>query len=362
MTKQKFICPAVSVVIPLYNVEKYVGECLDSLLAQTFQNFEVIVADDCSTDSSPAVVESYASKFGGRLKLTRMKKNSGSAGSPRNRGIELSCGEYLYFMDPDDAVTPTALEELYTLAKKYDADVVHCEKWYEVPDKFWHDDGYRKSLKPSSWPAGEKIFITTPTLLTEDFALRVTEFSKRWLTWGMGIQFVRRNFIIETSIKFANLPVFEDCAFTICEICSAKKYLVVPNVIYFYRQREGSAMHSRPELSTFLHKELSSLKKGVRYLNEFLSEQELFAQRPDLKYALFDMFVQEILGHLINIYVNIPMFALDELLQKEFSDDGNIALNAFVFSSMNVYRLKLLQAQQRIAALEKRTAPREVNL
>ena len=79
MATQKFICPAVSVVVPLYNVEKYIGECLDSLLAQTFQDFEVVVVDDCSTDNNVKVVESYAPKFGGRLKLTRMKKNTGSA-------------------------------------------------------------------------------------------------------------------------------------------------------------------------------------------------------------------------------------------------------------------------------------------
>ena len=58
----------------MYNAEEYVGECLNSLLAQTFQNFEVIVVDDCSTDSSPAIVESYTEKFGGRLKLTKTKK------------------------------------------------------------------------------------------------------------------------------------------------------------------------------------------------------------------------------------------------------------------------------------------------
>ena len=68
----KNFCPAVSVVIPLYNAEKFIGDCLDSLLAQTFQNFEVIVADDCSTDLSYAIVQSYAEKFGGRLILSRM--------------------------------------------------------------------------------------------------------------------------------------------------------------------------------------------------------------------------------------------------------------------------------------------------
>jgi len=73
-TPPQFTYPAVSVVIPMYNAEEYVGECLNSLLAQTFQNFEVIVVDDCSTDSSPAIVESYTEKFGGRLKLTKTKK------------------------------------------------------------------------------------------------------------------------------------------------------------------------------------------------------------------------------------------------------------------------------------------------
>ena len=76
-TPPPFAYPAVSVVIPMYNVEKYVRDCLDSLLAQTLKNFEVIVVDDCSTDSSPAIVQSYAEKFGGRLKLVHMKKKHG---------------------------------------------------------------------------------------------------------------------------------------------------------------------------------------------------------------------------------------------------------------------------------------------
>lgn len=101
--------PAVSVIIPLYNAEKYIAESLDSLLAQTFQNFEVVVVDDCSTDSSCDIVESYASKFGGRLTLSHMAKNSGSGGLPRNKGMMLSCGEYIQFLDADDTLTRTAL-------------------------------------------------------------------------------------------------------------------------------------------------------------------------------------------------------------------------------------------------------------
>ena len=69
--------PAISVIIPLYNAARYVADCLNSLFAQTFTDFEVIVVDDCSTDSSCAIVESYAPKFGGRLTLTHLEKKFG---------------------------------------------------------------------------------------------------------------------------------------------------------------------------------------------------------------------------------------------------------------------------------------------
>ena len=77
---KKFSFPAISVIIPMYNTEKYVGDCLNSLLEQTFQNFEVIIVDDCSTDNSVAVVENYRERFGGRLTLAHTEENSGGGG------------------------------------------------------------------------------------------------------------------------------------------------------------------------------------------------------------------------------------------------------------------------------------------
>lgn len=349
--EQKFSLPAVSVIIPMYNVEKYIGETLDSLLAQTFQNFELIVVDDCSTDSSCAVVESYADRFGGRLKLTSLKKHSGGATEPRNLGLAYSCGEYVYFMDSDDTVTPTALEILYTHAKKFDADVVQCEKMYTIPDKFYHDADYKNNLKPSCWPAGEKIFITQPTLLTENFARRAVEFSKRWLTWSACIQLIRREFVLKNNLRFFGL-ICEDMLFTICEICSAKKYLVVPNVIYINRTREGSFLwRDKENIEKFVHSRLISVKEGVRYLDEYLSGLETFAHRPDLKYAMFNMFVQELTGNLNDIYSKIPAPKLDALLRKEFVGEDS-ALTSFMFNTMNVQRLQLIMAQRRIAQLD----------
>ena len=94
--------PLVTVIIPMYNAEKYIAQCLESLVKQTFKNFEVIVVNDCSTDNSVAEVKKFEPQFQGRLILKSMKKNSGTPGLPRNTAIPLARGKYITFLDSDD--------------------------------------------------------------------------------------------------------------------------------------------------------------------------------------------------------------------------------------------------------------------
>ena len=350
MAMQNFTFPAVSIVIPLYNAEKYFGECLDSILAQTFTDFEVIVVDDCSTDSSPAIVESYAPKFNGRLRYFKTKKNTGSGTAPRNFGIVYSRGEYLYLMDNDDAITPTALEELYALAKKFDADVIHCEKYYEVPEKFWNDAEFRRNLKPFNYLTGEKIFVNDPLIWEDNLEERIKFLAQRKLTWNYWAKLVRRDFIINNSIKAVGIMA-DDLTVTICELCCAKKYVVVPNVVYCYRKRKDSLVHKATDVLRHATTWLTMLRDGMKYLDEFLSDEEIFSRRPDLKYILLEVFASEMLGHLRGIYARIPAHALDELLRTELADD-NAALTAFIFNTLNTRRLQLLQTQRKIAVLE----------
>lgn len=344
-----YVFPAVSIIIPLYNVEKYVGECLESLLAQTFQDFEVIVVDDCSTDKSVEVVESYAQRFDGRLTLAHMKKNSGGAGFPRNMGIKLAHGEYIYFIDPDDTVTPTALAELYSVAKKFDADDVHCEKYYHVPQKFWNDNEYRKNLKPHSYQTGG--FVNEPTLISEDFAERVKVFRRRGFLHEICVMFIRRNFIIENKLTMTNTPG-EDFFLTACVICSAKRIVRVPNAVYNYRIRENSISTEKIDAVRLLGKWLRAFRIGIAHIDKFLDRQEFFSNRQDVKYVLFDRVFEEMSVYWSKFYTQVPVYALDNIVKKELGKGVCPAFKAFLFNMMNFYGAQLLKSQQRIAALE----------
>ena len=221
--------PAISVIIPLYNSERYVADCLNSLLAQTFPNFEVIIVDDCSTDSSCAVVESFVERFGGRLTLAHMEENSGQGSLPRNRGLMFSRGEYVFFMDNDDLLTKTALEEMYTLARKFDADVVYLDGRYIAADDL-------KEIKPADY----KLAVSEPTLESEALPERIKRIGQGRYTLPPWNKFVRRRLLVENKISFPRCKIFEDDIWTYGLLFYAKNFLCVPNKVYIHRKSEGS--------------------------------------------------------------------------------------------------------------------------
>lgn len=114
----------VSIVVPVYNGARYLKECLDSLLGQTLSDFEVVVVDDCSTDSTPTVLLDYARRDP-RVRVLTQRKNLGVS-CARNRGIEAARGEYVGFCDADDWIEPPMYEVLYDAAKRRDADMSFC--------------------------------------------------------------------------------------------------------------------------------------------------------------------------------------------------------------------------------------------
>lgn len=132
----------ISIIIPIYNVEKYLPACVESILQQTYKNLEVILVDDGSPDRCPVICDELAQKDG-RIRVIH-QKNKGLSGA-RNTGIDNAQGDYLIFVDSDDTVEQTLVEELYTYAEKWNCAIVACGRNYIFEDgqivcKIAHDE------------------------------------------------------------------------------------------------------------------------------------------------------------------------------------------------------------------------------
>ncbi len=348
--------PAVSVIIPLYNAEKYIGELLESILAQTFQNFEVIVVDDCSTDNSVKVLENYVPKFKGRFIFARTKKNSGGPAEPGNIGIAVSRGEYLLILDNDDTITPTALAELYLVAKKFNADVVACEKYYNIPEKFWRNAEYRRQMKPFSYQKGG--FVTEPTLISDNLRERIKDLYQKKFIWNIWSKLIRRDFITKNEIYF-NQNMIQDMLFTCCLLFTAKRYVRVPNIINYYRLLDDSLSHKQEDPQKNFRRYVRTLSSGFNFLDKFLSSREIFIKNPAEKYLALEIFVREVLEYLKKYYLGNKPHVLDNFLRQEFSREDNSALAAFIFNFDNVHRILLRNSQVQLSQAKKRIAELE---
>lgn len=109
--------PLISIVIPLFNAEKYIGKTIESVIAQTYPNWELLIVDDCSTDSSQIIAEAFT-KRDNRIRLVRSELNFGGPAKPRNIGVEYAKGEYIAFLDADDIWLPKKLEKQIDFMKK----------------------------------------------------------------------------------------------------------------------------------------------------------------------------------------------------------------------------------------------------
>ena len=116
--------PIISVIVPVYNVEKYLNKCIDSILNQTFKQVEIILVDDGSTDNSPIICDEYCSRYE-NIKVIHKENNRVSAA--RNEGIKIAIGKYIALVDSDDWIEPNMLEEMYNKAEEFQTDITMCD-------------------------------------------------------------------------------------------------------------------------------------------------------------------------------------------------------------------------------------------
>ena len=209
----------VSVIVAVYQVEQYIVRCLDSLLNQTFRDFEVLLIDDGSVDSSGQICDEYANKDN-RFKVFH-KKNEG-VGATRQFGIEKSVGEYIIHVDPDDWIEPSMLEDLYSAAQKENADLVICD---------YYNDENNKSVYIKQ----------EPDLSTKDgYFLGLINDSLFGACWN---KLVKRNYFVNNNISFLkNMVLWEDKLVNLKLADKIKKITYVPRAFYHYTVRDGSAV------------------------------------------------------------------------------------------------------------------------
>ena len=343
--------PAVSIIIPMYNSEKYIGECLDSVLAQTFDDYEVIVVDDCSTDESCKIVESYQSKFGDKLQLIQLEKNSGSGALPRNKGMEIARGEYILFVDSDDAIVKTALEVLFKSAEELQADVVHCGAFLKASENDSLSD--YKNLK-AAIGSSTILHVDKSSVFSDKLSDRVVNFGLGKFNTTPWNYFFRREFLLQNQITFPPLMHGEDEIFCFMAICNAKVFALIQNVFYIYRIRKGSVNRTKPPLEKHVHDWFGSTLKAIEIYENFMDKFPQFNENPNLKYMVFELFANHnVSKHIMPIYTKYPAPKIDALIRNELADvKDKTALTAFLFNRMNLFQVRLIQAQDKIAQLD----------
>lgn len=134
----------VSVIVPAYNIEKYISRCLDSIIVQTYKNLEIIVVDDGSKDKTVEILDNYEKKDS-RVKI--IHKENGGVSSARNKGLDIAKGDYIGFVDGDDSIEPNMYEILVKLLEEENADIAHCGYQMIFPNRvdYYYNTGRRKT-------------------------------------------------------------------------------------------------------------------------------------------------------------------------------------------------------------------------
>lgn len=301
--------PEISIIVPVYQVEKYLNRCVDSVLNQTFKDFECILVDDGSTDNSPSICEYYKSKDS-RIKV--IHKTNGGLSDARNAGIDIAIGKYICFLDGDDCIHYEMLDVLYNAIKNHNCDVSLCQCcsfFDDVPRtipsyKFEAYDLYKSMVVKPEFSSCNKLY-------SRD---------------------------IFENIRFPKGKIFED-QFVVFKLLNGKKIVSTDDKLYFYYQRDDGISKAKtyPENYDFILSVIEMLKdipanehvcvnyyKNIAYerigimLTNILYQEGQFV---NCKFNVIKSIVKDnfkIISSNYNLYknINLLMFTTNGILSK----------------------------------------------
>lgn len=278
----------ISVIIPVYNSEKYLKKCLDSLLNQTFKNFEIICVNDGSVDNSLKILEEYKLKDN-RIVLIN-SKNEGP-GSARNKALDVAKGRYIIFVDSDDWVDEKCLEIFYTNANITNADITECQPctFFEDTSVYKYRDELRKLKK----------------IIKHKNLYKISKDNMRPALFNCGFRVVWKKMYkreLFDDLRFKNYLFAEDSLVSLEACFKSKIFSFIPDHLYYYRLRQGSVSHDVSDTSMQI---FSVYDDTVKILN---------------KYSVYNLYFEQLQKRFLNLfsetYSRVPDSLKDEYKNK----------------------------------------------
>jgi glycosyltransferase EpsJ len=215
---------SISIIMPVYNVEKYVGKAIESILAQSFTDYEFLIVDDGTPDGSGKICDEYAAKDE-RIKV--IHKENGGAPSARNAAIDIARGKYLYFLDSDDWAEPDMLKDMYELAQKNDSQLVVCG--------FYIDTYYEGGNLSEKIAVDDKVYTNA-----QEFRQEAYRYFDRNLLYTPWNKLYRKDLIDKYNLRFPQ-TLWDDFPFNLRFMFKVERVTVTTNAYYhFIRARADS--------------------------------------------------------------------------------------------------------------------------
>ena len=293
--------PKISIIIPVYNSEKYLEQCLNSLLVQAYQNIEIICVDDGSTDNSLKLLEEYK-KSDFRIKI--ISQNHQGQAAARNNGVENSTGEWLTFVDSDDWVSAECYEEFYKALGSKNFDIflfngTSFKKDGNKPDDVVLNDFF--AIEQWNKNSGE---ICTFKDCKNPFEGNLSVYNKIY----------KKEFLQKHNIKFYKSSIMEDELYWLEAFCAAESVYLCDKILYFYRQQPDSLTHNLNQNVFDVFDIFDKIKQNLIIYKYYNMAKYAFLQHKFRQYAFFFFVISE------DLRTDFFLRAKEDLLQEKDLD------------------------------------------
>lgn len=302
----------LSIIVPVYNVEKYVKECVGTLLKQTIDNFEIIIVDDGSTDNSIDIIKDFNDD-----RITIISQKNSGLSAARNSGLKRAKGEFVAFVDSDDFIgINEAYEEMYNLAIKEGSEIV-------AGNAIWYYSEYNYSTMPRS----AELFLTSP-MSNEEFFINCLKSYRIYAPVWLNIY--KRELLEVNKLLFKEGIYHEDEEFTPRVLLKARNISIYNKDFYIYRQREGSIMNLK-----------NNIKRGIDLLNTCVELDSLISsiQNEELKYLFKRYLVDKSIEQIEDYKLTKLSFNMKKSIFRNSVSKGQKIRGLLIIINVHVYFL-----------------------